>query len=771
MRWPRPVGRGAAPSLPFGANVLGREKATDLHAATPVFTPVGLALFGLLFVWGAGAAMLVLPRRWRHHWPVFAPMCGIATMSAVVWIGVGTPAAGTAAYAVWTWPVPGALLAAAVILAVRRTGGWTPAVRVLGRDLLRQGPLAAVTLGVLLVCTTLMDRASPRLTSFSSGSCDAADYAAGARVMRDFSGRDRTGQLGNREVVALRSVDNFVDHWLRQNHFMPPALVAWFSGALGMKIHELVTLMGGVLLAAAVPMAYWAGRALFGFGRWTALLPAAAFGVSGPQLYAVAQVALSQVIAAGALVILTWGAIRAWQEGCHWRGALRWVPLLTVAAWLFFGAYNFMLPFALAASGLWVAIAWGRTRDGPRFGRVLTAGAIAVAVAAAFAPARLLGLADRFALFDEYDFGWFIPAFSPERWLGWFGNAGLEFRPGPAAWFIGGSGIGLWLGWAWWAGRRAPERLVMAIACLAPALAGYAVLEIQGYARGTNATYNAYKLFAVYHPLLLAGLCAWLAWIRRPPVRRWAAVLGVALVAVHWCGGTAVRAALARPVLTVDSMISDLRRVEAMPDVASVNLVLEPFWARLWANGLMLGKPQFFAAYTYETRRPTALKGEWDLRDRSLTLRAGGGRDFRPLNERFYLVRRASPRFVDAGFAEGWYPPERDRGINWCWSRGSAALRLVNPHPQALKVSLRCQVRSIGSRDLEIRPRDGAPLWSGRIGDALTAVAIDRALLPPGESRWEFRTPQPAVAPPGDSRTLAVAVYDLEFSSGEDPAS
>jgi hypothetical protein len=86
-------------------------------------------------------------------------------------------------------------------------------------------------------------------------------------------------------------------------------------------------------------------------------------------------------------------------------------------------------------------------------------------------------------------------------------------------------------------------------------------------------------------------------------------------------------------------------------------------------------------------------------------------------------------------------------------------------------VSLHCQIRSVGSRDLEIRSRDGSPLWSGRIGDELTTVAIDRALLPPGESRWEFRTPQPAVASSGDSRTLAVAVYNLEFGSVESPSS
>ena len=136
-------------------------------------------------------------------------------MSAVVWIGIHTPLAGAAAYGRWLWPLPALLLAAAIGLEARRAG-LARAVRTLARGCGRHAGTAAVALAVLLLCATLMDRASPRLTSFSAGSCDVADYAAGARVMRDFSGADRSGQIGNREVVTLHHVDNFVDHWLRQ---------------------------------------------------------------------------------------------------------------------------------------------------------------------------------------------------------------------------------------------------------------------------------------------------------------------------------------------------------------------------------------------------------------------------------------------------------------------------------------------------------------------------------------------------------------------------
>ena len=81
-------------------------------------------------------------------------------------------------------------------------------------------------LAVLLVVAGSMSSASRRLTSFSLGSCDAADYAAGARVFREFASGDRDGFMGLTEVVRILSVDNFYDYWVRLNHFTPSAIAA-----------------------------------------------------------------------------------------------------------------------------------------------------------------------------------------------------------------------------------------------------------------------------------------------------------------------------------------------------------------------------------------------------------------------------------------------------------------------------------------------------------------------------------------------------------------
>jgi hypothetical protein len=71
--------------------------------------------------------------------------------------------------------------------------------------------------------------------------------------------------------------------------------------------------------------------------------------------------------------------------------------------------------------------------------------------------------------------------------------------------------------------------------------------------------------------------------------------------------------AMARAPLAVGSELKQLRKIEAMPDVASVNLRVPDMWSRLWANHFLLRKPQYFPTDTYEARWHSPLRGEWDL--------------------------------------------------------------------------------------------------------------------------------------------------------------
>lgn len=223
--------------------------------------------FGLLahvLFWGAGAAMLAMPRPWRRFWPVLVVPAGLALQSAVVWFGALAGLRGTNSY---VWPseaIPVALLALA-FWRWAREGGWSEAWRMARNDIERTGLVWAAVAGCLMILVLPLAIASKGLTSLSLGSCDAADYAAGARVLMEFAREDRSGFLGLTEVVRVHSVDNFFDYWLRLNHFTPAALMAFNGSVLGCAPHETATLMTMVLLAGLLPTVFWVSRAVVGY--------------------------------------------------------------------------------------------------------------------------------------------------------------------------------------------------------------------------------------------------------------------------------------------------------------------------------------------------------------------------------------------------------------------------------------------------------------------------------------------------------------------------
>src|SRR5207302_618821 len=143
------------------------------------------------------------------------------------------------------------------------------------------------------------------------------------------------------------------------------------------------------------------------------------------------------------------------------------------------------------------------------------------------------GLAERFRLFRTYDFGWNIPALTPEGWIGIVTGPGLAGLP--AAWrVVAAAAVAAAIGTAFCELRGRNPRLAALAACLAvPALLGYAFLLARGALFRTHASYDAYKLFSVFYPVLLPAFCIWI-WMRRSrrPLAKLAALfLGLAAAA------------------------------------------------------------------------------------------------------------------------------------------------------------------------------------------------------------------------------------------------
>lgn len=721
-----------------------------------VFFVAAFALLLHVWWWGAGAALLVMPRPWRRHWPVLCVPLGLALQSAMVWAGVYAGFAGANVYAPWTELVPGLLLA----LAWRRTGtdGLVSTLR-------RYWPVGLVMTVNLCVLVLPLALASRTLTTSSLGSCDAADYAAGARVLQEFARGDRSGFLGLTEVVQVASVDNFFDFWLRLNHFTPSALIAFNGAVFGFEPHEITGLMTMVLLAGSLPAVFWMARAVMRYSAPVSLWIAAIYGLNPITWYAVAHVAMGQLLAAQAIVFLTWAGVALWRNRLTWRTGWAMGGVLGMAYWLVMGSYNFIVIVCLAPvltyTGASVLLV-GRWR---RFGRWLVVMLVPLAAVGTVFAQRTLGLVERFQLFGQYDFGWHIPVLSPEGWLGAVSGPGL----GPVAlWLrlILSIGLLVLLTLAVLRDRLFRRRAVYrAVTMMLPVMVGYTYLELRGALLGTNASYDAYKLMAVFFPGQLCGYCYWttLSRSRRAGERIAARVGMVAMTAFNLSVAYKFATRLENPPLIVDPDMIELQKVERMPEVTSINMNIEDFWTRLWANAFLLKKAQYFPTHTYEGRMNTELKGEWELGGGVITVMTSQGSSVR-VGRSFSLIDTRGPDFIRLKLGEGWYQEERIARVfrRWHWSKGDATLMVDNPQSTPRELTLRLLLRSLEKRDIQIW--NGRDLWGTvTVGETLSERTVAGIVVPPGITTLELRSSVgPTAGNARDARALGFAVYGIE---------
>jgi len=725
------------------------------------------AAFGLLLnilFWGTGLAWLLTPRPWQRYWPLFTGVAGIALQSAVVWAGAYANLAGTQVYGRWSIAVPLALLAAAWWK--RGTGGWKAWKRVGGVFAI----VAIVLNGLMIPYST----SSKYLTTTSLGSCDAADYAAGARVLQEFARTDREGFIGLTEVVTVHSVDNFFDYWLKLNHFTPSAIVALNGAIFGLQPFQLISVATAVFLVLGIPLVFWLARSGLRYGPKGSLVLSAVYGLSPILWYAVAHGSMSQLLAAPAIATITWAGAVLWRSGAGWKRMAGMSGLLAIAYWLILGGYNFIvvvcfLPIASYTLGqaIWTA-------DFRRFVRWTIGMGVPLIVVGLVAPERVLGLVERFQLFQEFDFGWKIPALSPEGWYGFIASSGLTAYSHTTRWVLSALLIGpLLLALA--AGAKRGERQVFLAVCLSvPILIGYVYLLLKGRAHGTNASYDAYKLFAVFYPGLLAAFGYGLVRARTGggTMQAMAVLAATAVLAGNAFGAYRFAQRLENPPMLVDRSLARLSRIETMPEVKSVNLMISDFWTRIWANVFLLHLPQYFPTHTYEGRLNTPLKGDWDLFGGLVTVNLPD-RGSTPLLDRpYWLVNTRSPYYVRARLGEGWYDSERipRANLRWRWSKGeSSEIVIENPQSRPLNVGFRFQARSPIPRDLEIWI-ENKRRRKVSIGTELAWVRLPSVTVPPGTTVVQLRSNLPSQqASPTDKRMLSFAAYGIELDVKADP--
>ena len=604
--------------------------------------------------------------------------------------------------------------------------------------------------GVWLICWASLAalvwplaRASKSLTTVSLGSCDAADFAAGGRVLMEFARHDRMGFLGLTEVVSVRGVHNFFDFWLQMNHFTPAALIE----RRDLQPRPLPDHRGAntVILVAAVPVVFWMARAALGYGGLASAGVAAIYAFSPILWYAVYHAAMGQLLAAPGIALVTWAGVAGWRRTLGVRRCLAFAGILAVAYALVLGSYNFIVVFCLMPAVAYAACMAVWQRRWGHLGRWLLMMLLPLAAVGALFWARVAGVVDRFALFQTYDFGWRIPALTPEGWLGLVRDVKLDALPGTGRWVLAALAVGALLAALWLGARRAERAALVAVCLSVPIVIGYGLLRIGGSRICTHTSYDSYKLMAVFYAGLLPAICYWL----RPNPRRMAVpILGLCcLVGAELLVARRFQTAMATPPLIVDRNMVEIGRIESMPGVGSLNMRIPDMWSRLWASQFLLRRAQYFPTHTYEGHINTPLRGAWDMRGGLVTVILPGA-DTVQLNAQYSLTRVDSPWHIRAVPRRGWNEPEHlpRSSARWRWTKGDAGLQL-GPHARPLVVVVRLEARSLVDRELQ--------LWR--------LPLLRRGPHRPGAGQAAF---PPFLIPPGMPASAAVGQAAVQGAGG-----
>jgi hypothetical protein len=221
--------------------------------------------------------------------------------------------------------------------------------------------------------------------------------------------------------------------------------------------------------------------------------------------------------------------------------------------------------------------------------------------------------------------------------------------------------------------------------------------------------------------------------------------------------------------LRVGADLVALQGIEDRREVASVNILPEAMWDRLWANGFLLRKPQYFATYTYEGRRNTELRGEWDLRDGLVRVQPATERGVTVgPSGRFTLQPRAEGMASAIGLAGDWFSKEMEprTGETWRWTGAEARIVFENKTSAVRRGYLVVTARALGAGVMKVRV-GGEVVAQWAWDTSRMTQQTDWVELVPGQTVVTLTGFPTQSAGAGDSRELGICVYAIEWRMGE----
>lgn len=528
-------------------------------------------LFGMYCFWGIGLTLLTVPEQLTKFTLILSPFVGYSLLTFVGWLLYQAGTDGTTSYCRIVLLVPTILIVVSVALRIQDDL----------RSLINHEVLCAFLVATLcyIALSVLSFRDVEQLTSVSAGNNDVAEYALVSRALTQHSLNYISSTFGNYRIHES----------LQGSAFGAFLSTAYPAALFRVPWYQLQTVSINLFFALCAAAVFVAARCGFNYTIGGAIVAAIALLGLQPLLVAVFSGFQAQFIATGMCVLYFSLCASIESHGATGQTFRAALPLSVILVWGMSITYPHIIPLIFFLAG-GVAVAWLlASRHYSALWRWACFLGATLVVVALMSPKRMVSVWTYSLSMARSDAGWFIP-------VDWPLTTAL----------IGGILAGI-------VSVRHDHRLRNQIVFLSVVSAtGYLFLAYLGRrGDGIWGAYKAFKYLTYTLPFFLLSALVFTGPERAVSQSRRLVAQGSRLLVLAASGYIFGAFASDLRLLYVTPDMTDLARIESLPDIESVNIRGAGFWDGLWALHFLLDKPRYQERPNIYAAEPQ--NGKWDL--------------------------------------------------------------------------------------------------------------------------------------------------------------
>lgn len=717
----------------------------------------------LLFVYcGIGLTILLCPKKFQNYTIFFAPLVGLAYISAFSWWGIHFFPGGINSFIYPLLLVPAFFLVSAIWI---KKEVFQSLVRYPGKD----------TLWLILVCTVVFIIISlPEIFLLNSpnvlviGNNDIINYATISKFL-----------VSSSLVNPVPGVDAHILYLIENDNFGAFVAAAVPSAIFSVQTYMMQNTIENLFCIFSLPIIYIIAVEIFRYRPMIAIIASFIVGLNFNLIYILYTGFVGQVLGCGmflALLSVTLYPILNCREDKEFWD---YIPLAAIFLFGVIATYSVFIPLffvpALGFLGLTVILKKSLKAILLSAKFLLITSVIGFVIAI---PLAINKFNELVYFSHSIPAGWPMPVLTPERAVGLAGNDLNWLLIQNAAWntppiplilrIILSLSVIIIIFLSLRDLFRSERKLFyFALIFIGIISIGYLYYSIIGIIAPVYSgdSYKAYKLLTYGLPVILIIFFSYFRNIDifNSKKKNWLCIVALTLfiAGVLW-SGIAMMDMVSQKSYPIKPNIIDLQKINNMQNVSSINIEESGYSDQMWIYYfLFMNKTLYLKYSTYFQKSP--LIGDWNLEStHNDILNPGNTSDKIPLNDDYYLVKNDS--LQDVRFINGWYEPEYNPHGAFRWTgrdNETPTLGVYSSNLTSMDISL-TYVPLIQNNSFSVE------LDNKNITDCTSSnyCEIKRLVITPGDHTLIFNPKIPPTSPgPADSRTLGYAFIFINITS------